>query len=86
MALNVDGLTEAIEAGFDREWQKAKGTPAPTSGSDDRRIMFAAVARGVLQYLKTHENELLRSITAHEPGGGPVSLGVEATDLGIDAG
>jgi hypothetical protein len=86
MALNVNGLTAAIEAGFEREWQAAKGTPAPSAGQADRRIMFAAVARGVLQYLEDHQNELLRTITARQQGGESVAYTVVAADLGIDAG
>lgn len=84
MALNVNGLTQAIEAGFDREWQSAKGTPAPAAGQADRRLMFAAVARGVLQYLEAHQNELLNTITARDQNSTSFTFSVESTDLGID--
>jgi hypothetical protein len=85
MALNVNELTAAIEAGFDREWTAAKGTPAPSAGKEDRRIMFAAVARGVLQYLKAQQDELLGSLTARDQNGVSYTFEVESTDLGINA-
>jgi hypothetical protein len=85
MALKVDELTAAIEAGFDREWQEAKGTPAPSAGGADRRIMFGAVARGVLQYLKENQNELLESFAARDQNGVSYTFTVSATDLGINA-
>ena len=84
MALNVNDLTAAIEAGFDREWLRAKGTPAASAGKEDRRIMFAAVARGVLQYFKDHQNELLDRVDARDQNGVSYNFDVETADLGIN--
>ena len=84
MALNVNELTAAIEAGFDREWAAAKGTPAPSAGTADRRIMFAAVARGILQYLEAQENELINTMSGKDEHGNGVFIRVETTDLDID--
>ena len=48
MALTRAGLLHSIEAAFVVEWQAAKGAPPSAQGAEDRRILFAAVARGLL--------------------------------------
>ncbi len=63
-----DSMAEAIETALQEEWQAAKGTALPTIGQDDRRLLFVAIARGVLQYLKTHEDEILTNITLVDGG------------------
>ena len=44
----------AIEAALNDMFQKVKGTPVPEVGKEDRRLLFVAVSRGVLQYLHCH--------------------------------
>jgi hypothetical protein len=84
MALDVSGMTAAIEAAFDVEWRAAKGSPAPGAGSADRHIMFAAVARGVLQYMKDHQDELVNTVEASLAGGDFQTHTIRGTDLNID--
>jgi hypothetical protein len=54
-------MAEAIETAFNTEWNNNKETP-PAS-SDDRKILFAAIAQGILNYLKDNQNNMINSIT-----------------------
>jgi hypothetical protein len=58
-----DSMAEAIEKAMDKEYQAVKGTALPSDGSDDRKILWAAISNGILNYLKKHQNEILTSIT-----------------------
>ena len=68
MALEAAGLTAAIEAAFGKEWALVKTIPLPGAGREDRRLLFAAVARGILEYLNAHENETVTTVTLEETG------------------
>jgi hypothetical protein len=70
-----------MEEAMKKEWQAVKGYPLPTGlGEADRRILFAAVAQGVLRYLEdnlsslattsaggsgSHSHTLTFGVTAH---------------------
>lgn len=58
-----NSMAEAIETAMQQELMAVSGISLPAKGQDDRRLLFVAIARGVLQYLKDHENETLKSIT-----------------------
>ncbi len=63
MPLTVFELTDSIDRAFATEWDKRKNhAPLPAGGEEDRKLLFAAVARGVLTYLKAKEDELVGSI------------------------
>jgi hypothetical protein len=66
MALTHAGLTQAIEAAFVVEYQAARGSPPAAMGAEDRRILFAAVARGVLTYLEAQGSGALASLEVRE--------------------
>jgi hypothetical protein len=59
----ADSMAEAIEKALEREWQTVKGTTLPQDGQADRRLLFASIARGILNYLKAHQNEVMTGIT-----------------------
>jgi hypothetical protein len=65
-------MTDYIEQAMREEWLAARGQPLPADGpgAQDRRILFAAVAKGVLRYLYVHRADLLTSTTIDD-GGGP---------------
>ena len=77
-----DSMAQAIEIAMQQEWQAVKGVALPQAGQDDRRLLFVAIARGILQYLKTHQNEILNSITL-ETGGVQTTTPVTNLDLNI---
>jgi hypothetical protein len=84
MALQAGELTEAMLQALGREWQRAKGTPMPAAGVEDRRLLFAAVAQGLLEYLEAKQDHVIRTIDL-EQAGARVQYPVRALDLGISA-
>jgi hypothetical protein len=63
-----------------------KNIPLPDAGKEDRRLMFAAVARGVLQYLSDHQGELISAVTLTPPGStNSITYDASNTRLGINA-
>ncbi|HRP27184.1 MAG TPA: hypothetical protein PLG77_01985 [Burkholderiaceae bacterium] len=71
-ASDGDGsLAALIEDAMREEWQAARGEPLPTSGPGvkDRRILFAAVAKGVLRYLYEHRDDLITTLEINEGSG-----------------
>ena len=47
-----DSMAEAMETAFKSEWQSVKGTALRALGEEDRKILFAAIAQGVVNHLK----------------------------------
>jgi hypothetical protein len=84
VGLDPDAMTDAIEAAYKLEWSKKKPNPLPDAGRDDRRLIFAGVARGVLQYLHDHQNEFLTTLKIQDENGLQAAFQVQETDLGIN--
>lgn len=54
-----DSLAAEMEAAMKAEWISVKGEPLPfPTGEEDRKIMFVAIARGLLKYLTDHGSEI----------------------------
>jgi hypothetical protein len=51
----ADSMALAIENAMREVFHAVKGMPLPDAGEEDRRILFVAVARGVLGYLRDHQ-------------------------------
>jgi hypothetical protein len=48
-------MAEAIEYAFRREWPNAMpGAELPTTTSPDLKLLFVAIAQGVIRHLKDH--------------------------------
>jgi hypothetical protein len=63
MSASVRALADAIDAAFEHEWSVAKpATPLPAAGAEDRRLLFRAIARGVLRFLQDYDDELIDTI------------------------
>lgn len=87
MTLRPSELTAKIDAAFAAEWQRTKGVPLPAGGGEDRRLLFAAVARGVLEYLKEKDGETYKTISVRPHlGGDATTWDVTDTDLDVVAG
>jgi len=86
MSLKPSGLTDAIQAAFEDEWRAVKGGSPPGVGTEDRRLLFAAVARGLLQYLDDHQDELMKEITFEDSGQERQTHTVAGTRLDIGRG
>ena len=65
-----DSLAAAMEHAMQTEWHAVKDVALPNLGMEDRRLLFVAIARGLFEYLKAHENEFVTDITLREPGAG----------------
>ncbi|MEA2147681.1 MAG: hypothetical protein QOF37_3021 [Thermoleophilaceae bacterium] len=56
--LGADTLASAIDAAFAAELRDAKNQPLPPIAKEDRQLLFAAIAQGVLAYLARHDGEI----------------------------
>jgi hypothetical protein len=63
----TDSLAEAIENAMKMEWRAVKGETLPAEGQDDRRVLFVAIAQGILDYLKDHQADFNLVPPAGEP-------------------
>ena len=86
LPLTPAALTDAIETAYEKEWAKAKPNPLPAAGKDDRRLLFAGIARGILEYLAGNPTQFLNSIQTQDPAGVQATFQVLETDFNIDAG
>lgn len=71
MSLNPSDLIEAMQTAFRNAWQASKGSPLPEGGTEDRRLLFAAVAHGLLTFIDDRQDEVLTEITFQEEGQDP---------------
>jgi hypothetical protein len=78
-----DTLAKAIEEEMADVFQKVKWMPLPEPGKADRRLLFVAIARGVLKYLEAHQNDVLASVTINHTTGPSVTHTVSNVDLNI---
>lgn len=65
-------MAAAMEVALEREYQALKGQPLPDTGADDRRMLFAAIAQGVVRHLKDNLDSFNVSVVTHQTtsGGG----------------
>lgn len=66
-------LAAAIENAFAGEVMAAKGQPLPDMGKEDRRILFNAIAQGMLDYLRAREPDL-QVVLSGLPAGASAAL------------
>ena len=70
----ADGMTQAIENAFRDRWaeyQSSRGLPGELSeiGEEERRLLFSAIAEGVLKHLRDHlpdEDAVTMSVTVEQ--------------------
>jgi hypothetical protein len=86
VSLVPSDLIEAMQRAFSQEWQAVKGAPPPDAGTDDRRLLFAAVARGLLKFLDDHQDDVLKQITFEDEGQGRQTHTVVGAKLDIARG
>ena len=79
MALVANDLANAMVDQLDEAWQIVKGEPFPGGSRDDAKIMFLAVARGLLIYMEQHQNDTIKTIAL----GGGSAVNVTSLDLNI---
>jgi len=77
-------LAEAMDIAMKQEWQAVKGMALPSQGEEDRRLLFAAIAQGIFDYLKANEDQLMNNITLDNGGGGGSSQNYDVTQLELN--
>jgi len=75
-------LANAMEDAMAQEWQVVKGSPMPGTDRQDRLILFVGIARGLLGYLETHQNDMITSMTM-DFGAGDSGATIRAVDLDV---
>lgn len=80
-----NSMAAAIEDMFREEWLAVNNAPLPDAGQKDRRLLFVAVARGILTYLAAHQKEAVRQVTLKDPATNvKTSYAVTALTLDIE--
>ncbi|VAW64528.1 hypothetical protein MNBD_GAMMA10-316 [hydrothermal vent metagenome] len=62
----VNSMAEEIENAFQTEWNALKDTPLPagTAVEQDRKILFAAISQGVLNYLHRQKTDIPTTVNS----------------------
>lgn len=53
-----ESMAKAIEDAMDQVSGQVKGKHLPAVGQEDRRLMFVAISRGILSYLRDHQEAI----------------------------
>ena len=62
-------LAQYIDTAMKNEWRLAKGEELPQgAGEQDRQILFAAIAQGVLKFLEDHRVDLVTTDDSGDSG------------------
>jgi hypothetical protein len=62
-------LAQYIDTAMKNEWRLTKGEELPQDeGSQDRQILFAAIAQGVLKFLEDHRVDLVTTDDSGDSG------------------
>jgi hypothetical protein len=81
MSLDPKNLGKAMADALPAAWQDLKGEPFPGGDTKDSEVMFQAVARGLLTYLKGHSGEIIKKITLTVPPAGDTTFDVKNVDI-----
>jgi hypothetical protein len=72
----ANSMAQAIETEMNHYHQFLKGQPLPATSKDERRMLFVSIARGVLGYLRDHQNVIAAQVNL-QSGAGTVDLHVD---------
>jgi hypothetical protein len=81
MSLDPTQLGDAMANAMPDAWQQVKGQPFPLpSVPDDAKVLFRAVALGLLTYLKAHTDSV-KTVTLTIPVTGDVTYTVKSVAI-----
>jgi len=87
VAAFTGSMAEVMENELKAEYQAVFGEAMPDGDADEqrgRRMLFVAIARGMLKYLEAHQNEFMTGITLSAlDDSWQQSYHVHATDLNM---
>lgn len=61
----ANSMALAMEEELEALYKQLKGTSLPALGQEDRRLLFVAIARGILRYIDEHED----AVSTDQQGG-----------------
>lgn len=64
-----NSMAEAMEEAMKKEYLNLKGVAMPDMGEEDRRMLFSAIAQGVVRYLKDNIDAFQISTVSHQVTG-----------------
>jgi hypothetical protein len=67
----ADSMAQAMENALKIEYQALKGEPLPAMGEEDRRMLLAAIAQGVVRHLKDNADAFQISVETTQVTGEP---------------
>lgn len=68
-------MAEAMEVALGQEWLQLKGTALPMQGEEDRRLLFVAIAQGVVKHLRDNADAFSVNVAVAQSGDGIRSIG-----------
>ncbi len=77
----ADSLAGAMDKAMADVYKTMKGVDLPAAGLEDRRMLFVAIAEGMLTYLKENEDQFISSIRYEGAG---AATDVVETTLGVE--
>ena len=82
-----DSMAEAIADAFEAEWVALKGTALPEAGEEDRQMLFAAIAQGVVNYLRDNINDSLQiDVSVTQQGGNQITSSTSSVTVTQNSG
>lgn len=69
----ASSMAAAMENAMAQEYQNLKGEPLPSVGAEDRRMLFVAVAQGVVKHLKERAEAMEVIVNVNDGIGGTLS-------------
>ena len=87
MPLKPDDLAAAMLTALPLAWKEVKGFDFPdgSRSQDDQRVLFTAIARGLLTYLENNQDHIISTLGLKEHvSGSSFTYDVVAMDLNTD--
>jgi hypothetical protein len=79
-----NSLAAEIENAFQSLVLATKGEPLQPSGAQDRKVLFAAIAQGVLQYLGANDTQIAVQLS-NLPAGAAASIRIPVPRISVSA-
>lgn len=79
-----NSMAQAIEIEMKNVFKALKGKDMPDVGEEDRRMLFSAIARGVLKYLEDNAGQLIKAVTISHTSGTNLGTKHSLTGLNLD--
>jgi len=85
----ANSLAEAMDKALATEYLAVKGEPLPDMGEEDRRLMFVAIAQGLLRYLKDNSDAFELAVQTEQvtgESGAPLMRSTNPASIAVSGG